>query len=106
VKVYNAFKRAAETKGQPTVVLARTIKGYGMGEAGEGKNVTHQQKKMNEADLRSFRTRFGIPISDEQIAETPFYRPAEDSPRAGPTCASGARRSAARCRNAWSVSSR
>jgi pyruvate dehydrogenase E1 component len=80
VKVYNAYKRAVETKGQPTVILARTIKGYGMGEAGEGKNVTHQQKKMNEADLRSFRTRFGIPISDEQIAETPFYRPAEDSP--------------------------
>src|SRR3954453_17997726 len=80
VKVYNAYKRAVETKGQPTVILARTIKGYGMGEAGEGKNVTQQQKKMNEADLRSFRTRFGIPISDEQIAETPFYRPAEDSP--------------------------
>jgi pyruvate dehydrogenase E1 component len=80
VKVYNAFKRAVETKGQPTVILARTIKGYGMGEAGEGKNVTHQQKKMNEADLRLFRTRFGIPVSDEQIAETPFYRPAEDSP--------------------------
>ena len=79
-KVFNAYKRAMETKGQPTVILARTIKGYGMGEAGEGKNVTHQQKKMNEADLRSFRTRFGIPVSDEQIAETPFYRPAEDSP--------------------------
>src|SRR5205085_9311655 len=60
-------------------ILARTIKGYGMGEAGEGKNVTHQQKKMNESDLRSFRTRFGIPVSDEQIAEAPFYRPAEDS---------------------------
>src|SRR5829696_1676768 len=80
VKVFNAYKRAMETKGQPTVILARTIKGYGMGEAGEGKNVTHQQKKMNEADLRTFRTRFGIPVSDEQIAETPFYRPAEDSP--------------------------
>jgi pyruvate dehydrogenase E1 component len=80
VKVFNAFKRAIETKGQPTVVLARTIKGYGMGEAGEGKNVTHQQKKMNEADLRSFRTRFGIPISDEQIADAPFYRPPDDSP--------------------------
>jgi pyruvate dehydrogenase E1 component len=79
LKVYNAYKRAFETKGQPTVILARTIKGYGMGEAGEGKNVTHQQKKMNESDLRSFRTRFGIPISDEQIAETPFYRPADDS---------------------------
>jgi pyruvate dehydrogenase E1 component len=80
VKVFNAFKRAIEAKGQPTVVLARTIKGYGMGEAGEGKNVTHQQKKMNEADLRSFRTRFGIPVSDEQIADAPFYRPPDDSP--------------------------
>jgi pyruvate dehydrogenase E1 component len=80
LKVFNAYKRATETKGQPTVVLARTIKGYGMGEAGEGKNITHQQKKMNEADLRSFRTRFGIPISDEQIADAPFYRPPDDSP--------------------------
>jgi pyruvate dehydrogenase E1 component len=80
VKVYNAYKFATEHKGQPTVILARTIKGYGMGEAGEGKNITHQQKKMNEEDLRSFRTRFGIPISDEQIADAPFYRPADDSP--------------------------
>jgi pyruvate dehydrogenase E1 component len=80
LKVYNAYKLASETTGQPTVVLARTIKGYGMGEAGEGKNITHQQKKMNEADLRSFRSRFGIPVSDEQIADAPFYRPAEDSP--------------------------
>src|SRR5437899_3548242 len=66
-------------KGAPTVVLARTIKGYGLGEAGEGKNITHQQKKMNEEELRAFRTRFGIPISDTDIAKTPFYRPAEDS---------------------------
>ncbi|NUR56205.1 MAG: pyruvate dehydrogenase (acetyl-transferring), homodimeric type [Acidobacteria bacterium] len=79
VKVFNAYRVAVETKGQPTVVLARTIKGYGLGEAGEGKNITHQQKKMNESDLRTFRTRFGIPISDEQIAEAPFYRPADDS---------------------------
>jgi pyruvate dehydrogenase E1 component len=79
VKVYNAFKAAVETTGQPTVVLARTIKGYGLGEAGEGKNITHQQKKMNDSDLKIFRTRFGIPISDEEIAEAPFYRPAEDS---------------------------
>ena len=79
IKVFNAYKAAMEHKGQPTVVLARTIKGYGLGEAGEGKNITHQQKKMNEGDLRSFRTRFGIPISDEEIAEAPFYRPAEDS---------------------------
>ena len=79
VKVYNAFKAAIDTKGQPTVILARTIKGYGLGEAGEGKNITHQQKKMNDSDLRIFRTRFGIPISDEEIADAPFYRPAEDS---------------------------
>jgi pyruvate dehydrogenase E1 component len=79
IKVYNAFKAAAEHKGAPTVVLARTIKGYGLGEAGEGKNITHQQKKMNEEELRAFRTRFGIPVSDEEVAKTPFYRPSEDS---------------------------
>jgi pyruvate dehydrogenase E1 component len=79
VKVYNAFKRATETKGMPTVILARTIKGYGIGEAGEGKNITHQQKKMNDAEVRAFRTRFGIPISDDQVADAPFYRPADDT---------------------------
>jgi pyruvate dehydrogenase E1 component len=79
VKVYNAYKAAVEHKGGPTVVLARTIKGYGLGEAGEGKNITHQQKKMNEEELRAFRTRFGIPISDTEVGKTPFYRPAEDS---------------------------
>src|SRR3954469_7048059 len=80
VKVYNAFRAATTHKGQPTVVLVRTIKGYGLGEAGEGKNISHQQKKMNESDLRIFRTRFGIPISDEEIADAPFYRPPDDSP--------------------------
>jgi pyruvate dehydrogenase E1 component len=79
IKVYNAYKAAVEHKGAPTVILARTIKGYGLGEAGEGKNITHQQKKMNEEELRAFRTRFGIPISDADIAKMPFYRPAEDS---------------------------
>jgi pyruvate dehydrogenase E1 component len=79
VKVYNAFKRATETKGMPTVVLARTIKGYGIGESGEGKNITHQQKKLNDDEVRTFRTRFGIPISDEEVAKAPFYRPAEHS---------------------------
>src|SRR6188474_2919876 len=79
IKVYNAYKAAVETKGQPTVILARTIKGYGLGEAGEGKNITHQQKKMNEEELRAFRTRFGIPISDADISHTPFYRPKDDS---------------------------
>ena len=79
-KVYAAYKAAVEHKGGPTVILARTIKGYGLGESGEGKNVTHQQKKLNEDELRHFRTRFGIPVSDEQIAEAPFYKPPDDSP--------------------------
>ncbi len=79
-KVYNAFKAAYDTTGQPTVILARTIKGYGLGEAGEGKNITHQQKKMNDEDLKLFRSRFGVPIADDQIADMPFYRPSDDSP--------------------------
>src|SRR6185436_4779930 len=79
-KVYAAYKAAVECKGKPTVILAKTIKGYGTGEGGEGRNVTHNQKKLNEEELREFRTRFGIPISDERVAEAPFYRPPEDSP--------------------------
>jgi pyruvate dehydrogenase E1 component len=78
-KVYAAYKAAFEHKGGPTVILARTIKGYGLGEAGEGKNVTHQQKKLNEEELREFRSRFGIPLSDNDISDVPFYRPPEDS---------------------------
>jgi pyruvate dehydrogenase E1 component len=78
-KVYAAYKAAFEHKGGPTVILARTIKGYGLGEAGEGKNITHQQKKMNEEELRAFRTRFGIPLSDGDISDVPFYRPPDDS---------------------------
>src|SRR4029077_7127464 len=78
-KVYAAYKAAIEHKGSPTVILARTIKGYGLGESGEGRNITHQQKKLNEEELREFRSRFGIPVSDEQLAETPFYRPPDDS---------------------------
>jgi len=78
-KVYAAFKEAVEHTGKPTVVLARTVKGYGLGEAGEGKNITHQQKKLNEEELKEFRTRFGIPLSDEDVIEAPFYRPSEDS---------------------------
>src|ERR1041385_1005971 len=78
-KVYAAYKAAVDHQGSPTVILARTIKGYGLGEAGEGKNVTHQQKKLNEEELREFRSRFGIPLSDEDCIELPFYRPAEDS---------------------------
>ena len=79
-KVYAAFKAAVEHKGAPTVILAQTIKGYGLGEAGEGKNITHSQKKLNEAELKEFRTRFNIPISDDDIANAPFYKPDEDSP--------------------------
>ena len=70
-KVYAAYKAAVEHKGKPTVILAKTIKGYGLGEAGEGRNITHKQKKLNEEELREFRTRFGIPISDEDVAEAP-----------------------------------
>jgi pyruvate dehydrogenase E1 component len=80
LKVYAAFKAATDHKGQPTVVLARTIKGYGLGESGEGKNITHQQKKMNEEELKAFRSRFGIPLSDEEIENLSFYRPPDDSP--------------------------
>src|SRR5467141_3604536 len=79
-KVYAAYKAAVEHKGQPTVILAKTVKGYGLGEAGEGRNITHQQKKLNEKELREFRARFDIPISDEEIVDTPFYRPPLDSP--------------------------
>jgi pyruvate dehydrogenase E1 component len=78
-KVYAAYKAAIEHKGSPTVILAATVKGYGLGEAGEGRNVTHQQKKLNEEELAEFRTRFGIPISDEDVAGAPFYKPSEDS---------------------------
>ena len=78
-KVYAAYKAAEDHKGQPTVILAKTIKGYGLGEAGEGRNIAHNQKKMNEAELLEFRTRFGIPISDEDVGKAPFYKPSEDS---------------------------
>ncbi len=79
-KVYAAYKAAVDCKDKPTVILAKTIKGYGLGEGGEGRNVTHNQKKLNEQELREFRSRFGIPISDERVAEAPFYVPPEDSP--------------------------
>jgi pyruvate dehydrogenase E1 component len=79
-KVYAAYKAAVEHKGSPTVILSRTIKGYGLGEIGEGKNISHQQKKLNEDELRTFRSRFDIPLSDDDVAEAPFYCPPEDSP--------------------------
>jgi len=79
-KVHAAYQAAVNHRGAPTVILAHTIKGYGLGESGEGKNITHSQKKMNEEELREFRSRFGIPISDEDIDRLPFYRPPDDSP--------------------------
>ncbi len=78
-KVYAAYAEAVEATGRPTVILAKTVKGYGMGEAGEGQNITHSQKKMGEDSLKAFRDRFNIPISDDDIAETPFYKFPEDS---------------------------
>ncbi|HZL44429.1 MAG TPA: pyruvate dehydrogenase (acetyl-transferring), homodimeric type, partial [Verrucomicrobiae bacterium] len=78
-KVYAAYKAAVEHQGRPTVILAKTVKGYGLGEAGEGRNITHQQKKLNEKELREFRTRFRIPISDEKVADAPFFRPGPET---------------------------
>jgi pyruvate dehydrogenase E1 component len=79
LKVYNAYRAATEHRDQPTVILAKTVKGYGMGAAGEGQNITHQQKKLNDAALREFRDRFNIPVSDEEITQVPYYRPPENS---------------------------
>lgn len=79
-KVYAAYAKAVKHKGQPTVILAKTVKGFGMGISGEGQNITHQQKKMGEKALKSFRDRFNIPISDDVISDTPFFKPADDSP--------------------------
>ncbi len=81
-KVYAAYAAAVKHKGAPTVILAKTVKGYGMGEAGEGQNITHQQKKMGEHALHDFRDRFALPISDEQLKQIAFLRPAEGSPEA------------------------
>jgi pyruvate dehydrogenase E1 component len=79
-KVYAAYAEAVKHTGQPTVILAKTIKGYGMGTAGEGQNITHQQKKMNEEALLAFRDRFELPLTDEQVREHAYYKPADDSP--------------------------
>ncbi len=79
-KVWNAYAEAVAHKGRPTVILAKTVKGYGMGKAGEALNVTHQQKKLDDEALKAFRDRFNIPVTDEEIAKLPFFRPEEDSP--------------------------
>ncbi len=82
VKVHTAYAAAVAHKGAPTVILARTIKGYGLGEAGEGRNITHQQKELNERELMQFRDRFDIPLSDAEVVGAPLYRPAHDSQEA------------------------
>ena len=79
-KVYAAFHRANNTQGQPTVLLVKTVKGWGMGKAGEGKNTAHQAKKLTDDDVRFMRDRFNIPIPDSQLAEIPFYKPSDDTP--------------------------
>jgi pyruvate dehydrogenase E1 component len=79
-KIFAAYDAAVRHAEQPTVILAKTVKGYGMGEAGEGKNITHQQKKMGDNALRAFRDRYRIPISDEDLQDAPFYKPAENGP--------------------------
>ena len=81
-KIYAAYAAAARHRGQPTVILAKTVKGYGMGESGEGQNITHQQKKMGETALKKFRDRFRVPVSDEQISDMPFFRPEQGSAEA------------------------
>ncbi|MEA2295816.1 MAG: pyruvate dehydrogenase component [Solirubrobacteraceae bacterium] len=78
-KVYAAYAAAANHTGQPTVILAKTIKGYGMGASGEGQNIAHQAKKMSDEALYAFRDRFGLPLTDEQVSERAFYKPADDS---------------------------
>ena len=80
IKVFNAYAAATRHTGQPTVILAKTVKGYGMGEAGEGQNITHSQKKMGEEALRAFRDRFNIPIPEDQISSAPFFKPSAESP--------------------------
>jgi len=79
-KVYAAYAEAVEHKGQPTVILAHTVKGYGMGAEAESVNITHSVKKLSGEGLKKFRDRFGVPITDEQLVDVPYYRPAEDSP--------------------------
>ncbi|HEX5683178.1 MAG TPA: pyruvate dehydrogenase (acetyl-transferring), homodimeric type [Ideonella sp.] len=79
-KVYAAYHKAVNTVGQPTVMLIKTVKGFGMGKAGEGKNIAHQAKKLTDEDIKAFRDRFNIPIPDSELAKIPFYKPAEDTP--------------------------
>src|SRR5690606_8590511 len=79
VKVYAAYHQAVNHRGRPTVILAKTVKGFGMGAAGEGQNITHQKKKLDVDDLKAFRDRFHIPIADKDLGDLPYYKPAEGS---------------------------
>jgi pyruvate dehydrogenase E1 component len=79
-KVYAAYHQAVNHKGQPTVLLIKTVNGFGMGKSGEGKNNVHQTKKLTDEDIKAFRDRFNIPIPDSELAKIPFYKPAEDTP--------------------------
>ena len=79
-KVYAAYHAAVHHKGEPTVILAKTVKGYGMGDAGEAENTTHQVKKLDLEELKHFRDRFDLPITDDQLGDVPYYRPPPDSP--------------------------
>jgi len=79
-KMYAAYTQANEHKGQPTVILAKTVKGYGMGAAGQGLNITHQQKKMKTSAIKHFRDQFNVPIADKDLDDVPYYRPSDDSP--------------------------
>ena len=79
-KVYSAYHAAVRCKGKPTVIIAKTIKGYGMGKSGESINTTHQQKKLDEEDLLFYRDRFNVPLTDKQVKNIEYYKPAENSP--------------------------
>ena len=79
-KVYAAYHKAVNHKGQPTVLLIKTVKGFGMGKSGEGKNTVHQTKKLTDEDIKIFRDRFNLPIPDSELAKIPFYKPADDTP--------------------------
>jgi pyruvate dehydrogenase E1 component len=81
-KVYAAYAAASAHKGEPTIILAKTVKGYGMGKAGEAQNITHQQKKMDDESIRAFRDRFRVPVTDATLPDVPFFHPGTDSPEA------------------------
>ena len=106
VKVHAAYKAAVEHKGGPTVILAKTVKGYGLGEAGEGRNISHQQKKMNEKELREFRARFDIPVRDEDVVETPVLPAGQGFAAKSSICWIAGRSWADSFPNAWSRPSR